>query len=357
MEIRKGTDMVSEVTGNINRRAVLKSMGLAAGAASLSGTLLDVSKPARADEDFEISMQLGWLIDNGQLGEYAAVKLGYYRDANLKLKIIPGGPKINGLESVTAGKALLGQVSSSPSLMLARSSGAPIKCIAVGFQQHPFTYFSLRHNPIDSPQDMIGKTVATQSTARILLRALLAKHNIPEHEVEVQDLGADMLPLVNGQVDAVTGWATSLDRIKVLGDQRHDMRLWDAGIQLYANPYYVRDEVLQKHSDKLEAFITATAKGWAWVKENRKTAVEFLTYRLPNLDDEIEQEAVHVVLKYVFNEETKAHGWGTMNKDNWERQIQTYADLGQFEGPVPRVDDVMTTAILDATRGVRPKIG
>ena len=46
--------------------------------------------------------------------------------------------------------------------MLARSAGIPVKAFAAGYQKHPFTYFSLADNPIRTPEDMIGKTIATQ---------------------------------------------------------------------------------------------------------------------------------------------------------------------------------------------------
>jgi NitT/TauT family transport system substrate-binding protein len=47
---------------------------------------------------------------------------------------------------------------------------------------------------------MVGKRIGTQGTARILLRALLAKHKIKESDVQVVIMGSDMLPLVTGQV-------------------------------------------------------------------------------------------------------------------------------------------------------------
>lgn len=340
---------------SFDRRQFVQGMGVAAGAA-LTGTMIGVSRSARAD-DFEISMQLGWLISNGQLGEVAADKLGYYKDAGLSLKIIAGGPNVDGVASVASGQAVVGQVSSSPSLMLARSAGIPIKCIAAGYQQHPFTYFSLENDPIREPRDMIGKTIATQGTARILLRALLAKNGIAEDDVTVTVMGGDMGPLMTGQVQAVTGWASNVNALKILGDQRVDLRLWDTGIQLYANPYYVTDETLEKHPDKLAAFIGATARGWDWVRQNPDAAVETLVERYPNMDPESEREAIKIILAYVFNEETRTGGWGTMKRENWEAQIKTYADLGQFKNDVPGVDDIMTTAILEATSAERPKAG
>jgi hypothetical protein len=41
----------------------------------------------------------------------------------------------------------------------------------------------------------------------------------------------------------------------------------------------------------------------------------------------------------------------------WEQQLHIYDDLQQFNGPAPKVTDVMTDAILKATAAARPKIG
>jgi len=339
----------------LSRRTVLKSLGLAAGSA-VTGSMLHVGKSMAADS-FDVTMQLGWLASNGILGEVAADKLGYFKEAGLNLNIVAGGPNIDGVASVASGRANLGSISSSPSLMLARSAGIPIKCIAAGYQQHPFTYFSLTDNPVKSPQDLIGKKVATQGTARILLRALLAKNNIAEDDVEVSVMGGDMAPLMTGQVDVVTGWKTNINALSILGEKRVDLSLWDAGIQLYANPFYVTDDTLANNRDKVIDIINVIAKGWGWVYENPEKACEYLVERYPNLVLEDELKAVELINAYSFNENTAKNGWGTMSVENWEAQIGAYDSLGQFEGKTPALADLVDFSILEATEAGRPKFG
>ena len=338
-----------------NRRDFLKSSALALGGFALGSRFLTTT-PAHA-ADTAINMQLGWLASNGIIGEVVAKELGYYQEEGIELSITPGGPNIDGVASVASGRAQIGQLSSSPSLMLARSAGIPVKAIAAGYQQHPFTYFSLSDNAIRTPQDMIGKKIATQPTAKILLRALLAKNGIAEDQVEVVNMGSDMNQLMTGQVQAVTGWLTNTNALKILGDKRVDMKLWDTGIQLYANVYYTSDDVLDEHSDALAGFLRSSAKGWGYAQENPAAAVDMLVKAYPNLNRESELAAVGKVLGFSFNEQTKMHGWGAMQTGNWQDQIDIYAGLKQFKGGVPKTSDVMTTAILDATADMRPKLG
>ncbi len=347
--------MSKSIEYGINRRRFLKGMG-AVGGAAITGSLITID-PARAAGTFDVTMQLGWLASNGILGEVAADKLGFYKDAGLSLNIVAGGPNIDGVASVASGRANLGSISSSPSLMLARAAGIPIKCIAAGYQQHPFTYFSLTDNPVRSPKDLIGKKVATQGTARILLRALLAKNGISEDQVEVSVMGGDMGALMTGQVDVMTGWNTNINALSILGDKRVDMSLWDAGIQLYANPFYVTDETLAEHRSKVEDIIRVSAKGWGWVHDNPEKAVEYLVERYPNLDLKSEMKAVGLITAFSFNANTAKNGWGTMTRENWQAQISAYDNLGQFEGGAPKLDDLVDFTVLQNTAADRPKYG
>jgi NitT/TauT family transport system substrate-binding protein len=313
--------------------------------------------PTRAQDKFAVRMQLGWLASNGILGEIAADEMGYYAEEGLTLEVVPGGPNIDGVASVASGQANLGSISSSPSLMLARSAGLPIKCIAAGYQKHPYAYFSLKKNPILTAQDMIGKNIGIQATGKILLRALLAKNGIAEDQVQMTVIGGDMAPLMTGQVDAITGWTTNVAALEILGDQRETLSLWDAGIQLYANPYYVNDASLADHPDKVAAMLRASARGWGYVHDNPEAAVDMLVERYPNLDKASELAAVPLVIDYSFNESTAERGWGTMTKDNWQAQIDIYEQLEQFESAAPNVDDIMTLDILEATADARPHYG
>ena len=170
-------------------------------------------------------------------------------------------------------------------------------------------------------------------------------------------MGSDMAALKSGRVDAVTGWQTNVGALSVLGDERVDMMLWDAGIQLYANPYYTTDKVLDKDGDKITAAIRAIARGWGAVHADPEAGVDALVERYPNLDKASEMKAVDLVLGFSFNDKTAANGWGQMEAANWQAQIDAYNDLGQFSNAAPKLDEIITMEILEATSDVRPKIG
>ncbi len=332
------------------RRTLIQASAFAAGA------LLAVPKHARAANQ-PIEMQLGWIGGGNQLGEVVGLQLGYFADEGLDLKIVPGGPNNDGVAAVASGRSAVGQVSSSPSLMLAASQDLPVRCFAISAQKHPYAFFSLGKNPVRSPADLRGKKVGIQATGVVLLRAVMVKNNIDPKDVQIVTIGSDMTPIMTGQVDVVTGWLTNTTALKVLGPDRAQFRLWDAGVKLYANPYYATPDTIQKQPELLAKFLRASARGWAYAYSNRDKSIELLVKQYPNLVAADERAAADVMLDYAFDEHTKVAGYGAMDPATWQDQIDLYAALGQFTKRTPKLDEVITMAILNRTADTRPKIG
>ena len=313
---------------NLIRRRLLAAGGLAS-----TGALLSIN--ANAQGKAKVGMQLGWIAGGNQIlvGVLRALRDVETALANLDAEV--------------------GQVSSSPSNMLAVSQDLPIQVFATGLQQHPYTFFSLKKNPIRTPKDMVGKKIGIQSTGMVLLRALLAKNKIDEKAMTIIPIGSDMTPLLTGQVDTVTGWLTNTSALKPLGADRVDMRLWDTGVHLYALPYYAHVDTIRQRPELLQRFLRATARGWAYANKNRDQAVDLLIKEYPNLNGPDERIAVDSLMSFAYNDLTNKGGWGTMDKAVWQEQIKQYADLGQFTKRVPKVEEVMTMDILNATREYR----
>jgi NitT/TauT family transport system substrate-binding protein len=337
------------------RRGLLKSGAALAAGAALAPTMGRRARAAAGTQT--INMQLGWITGGNQIGEVVAKRLGYFEEEKIDFAIQAGGPNIDGVAIVASGRYEVGQVSSSPSLMLAASQSIPIVCFAVGAQQHPYCYFSLPKTPIHTPQDMIGRKIGVQATGQILLTALLRKNGIAEDKVQKVIIGSDMTPLLTGQVDAIAGWRTNTTALKVLGPDYVAMRMWDQGVQLYALPYYTTADFLASKPEALAGFLRAAGRGWAYAKANPDKAVDLLVQEYPNLARADELTAAPIMMEVEFTERTKTAGWGSFDPAVWQAQIDQYDELKQFPAGKPKLDQVITTKILDMTEKDRPKIG
>ena len=337
----------------LRRRSLLKG-GVATGFAAAA--LLPSGGFAQAKTQ-TINLQLGWLAGNNQIGEISAKNLGYFEEEKLNVVIQPGGPSIDGVAIVASGRHEIGQVSSSPSLMLAVSQKIPVMCFATGLQRHPYAYFSLPKKPVREAKDLVGKKVGIQATARVLLTALLKKHGIDEKDLEIVIIGSEMTPILTGQTDVVSGWVTNTTALKPLGPDRIDLFLWDAGVRLYALPYYATRDTLEKKTEMVLGFTRAMSRGWEYALKNTDKAVDFLIKDYPNLKRDDEIEGSKALLKFAFNANTQANGWGAFDPAVWAEQIKLYDELKQFTAGAPKLEDVITLKILDATKAQRAKVG
>jgi NitT/TauT family transport system substrate-binding protein len=135
------------------------------------------------------------------------------------------------------------------------------------------------------------------------------------------------------------------------------MSLWDQGVRLYGLPYYATTDTLQSKAELLAGFLRAAGRGWAYAKENQEKAVDLLVKEYPNLVAADELVAEPIMLSYEFTDRTKTFGWGSFDTAVWQEQIDLQDELKQFTAGKPKLDQVMTMAILDATKDARPKIG
>src|SRR5437867_1396381 len=110
-------------------------------------------------------MQLGWFANAQMAGDFTAIGKGYFKDAGLDVKIVPGGPSIDPVGVVASNSVLIGNVASIGVLVSGRSRGVPLKAFATAFQRHPFAFFFLKESGIKTPADFAGKTIGIQGTA------------------------------------------------------------------------------------------------------------------------------------------------------------------------------------------------
>lgn len=331
-----------------SRRRVLGS--LAAG-----GVLASVGRvDAQGRTDFRI--QYDWLMDNGKIGDIAALKRGFFEAEGLSVTISPGGPNAQTVPPVLAGQAQAGQMGSNQ-VLAAYGEGIPVRMIATTYQQSPLIFVSLPRAPVRTPKDLVGRTVAVTPNGRWLLNLMLSVNKIEPSQVRIVTLGADLSPVLLGQADAAVAFATNTKALAVLGPDRVIMSAEQAGIPYYTGTYFTSADDYARRKDVLARFIRAVAKGWGWAFENRRAAVDLMCDAYPNLERETEHATVDMVMSLAFGEDTKAHGWGWIDAGRMQREIELFAGGGGFKTRVPDLAGVFTRETLDATAGERPKLG
>lgn len=117
------------------------------------------SKPTTLDE---VTVQLSWHHYGAFGGFYAADQNGLYRDANITVSFLEGGPAYDPIDAVVAGEAEFG-VASADTLLLARAEGKPVRAVATVLRRSPVVLVSLADAGIIHPEQLVGKKVRMTS--------------------------------------------------------------------------------------------------------------------------------------------------------------------------------------------------
>jgi NitT/TauT family transport system substrate-binding protein len=294
-------DKVTVLSRPLTRRSLLQG-GLAA---AFAGPVALAARPraALAQAPAPMSLQLGWFANAQMAGDFTAIGKGYFKDAGLDVKIVPGGPSIDPVGVVASGSVPIGNVAS----------------------------------------------IGVQGTARPLLDAVLAKYQVPRDKVNVIIIGGTTTPLLTKQADVVTGWVINYaQNIPIEGKSSHFL-LWDLGIRMYAYTYFTTDQVYNTKKDVLTRYLAAAGRGWLYAKEHPEEAVDYVLKNASGLDRDMEVPTWKVSIPYVSSPATQQQGWGYMDPQVWGSLADTYLALDQIPRKVTP-DEIMSNEIVLAAK-------
>jgi len=232
-------------------------LGLMAGGAAMP--LL----PGRALAATPLTMQAAWINDAEFCGYFAAIDNGYYSEEGLDLSYLSGGPDVIPESSIIAGKADLALTTPDTTVKAIVDQGAPFKIIGAQYQKNPIGIVSLKSNPIETPADLVGKTLAVPPVNVISVEAMLKMNDIDPKDVNIVPYAYDPTPLIKGEIDASLDFTTNVPyTISLQGVEATSFLLYDFGYTIYNDTVVVTEEMLASKRAELVSWLRASRKGW-----------------------------------------------------------------------------------------------
>src|SRR5215475_8393727 len=152
----------------------------------------------------KVTLQSKWVPQAQFAGYYAALSLGYYKQAGLDVTIKPGGPDIIPEQVVASGQAQFG-LDWLPSLLSARDKGTDLVNIAQVFARSGMTQLTWKSSGLTTIASLKGKKVGNWLGGnQYELFAALTKNGMdPEQNkgVTIVQQPFDMGLLLNHKVD------------------------------------------------------------------------------------------------------------------------------------------------------------
>ncbi|WP_293864351.1 ABC transporter substrate-binding protein [uncultured Alsobacter sp.] len=328
-------------------------LGGLAGAAALT---LGAALPASAQS---LTVVLSYIPNVENFGALYAREKGYFKEAGLDVKLIPGGNGIDQVQMVSSGIAQLG-MTAAESVVAAVDKGAPLKVIAGQFQTAPTAMTCRKDSGITSPKQVVGRKLGVKQAAQVFATAFLGKNGVNIADVKVTPIGnSDISNIIAGTVECmITTFAFNEPRlIEQAGVPVNVLPLGSFGMNSQSGSWIVRNDFLEKPENKkiLAAYMKAEAKAWTEYFKDPAAAAKFIVDGKFNDGLNIDQQTFQAVQQanYMKSPLTAEKGILWVDPKTWE---ETTANALEAKTASKKIDPaaITTTEILEMA-GV-PKI-
>lgn len=289
-------------------------------------TLAWVGTSVAADN---ITLQLKWRHQFQFAGYYAAQQQGYYREEGLNVHIVEGSTDRSPVQQVLSGQAdySIGDAE----ILVARISGKPVVALAAIFQHSPGVLLSLQESNIRRPEDLVGKRImlAADGQGVYQFNAMLSKHHLDTSQMTIVPHTWRLQDLIEGKVDVISAYAMDEPgQLQEMGYSPSIISTRSSGVDFYGDVLFTSERERDRHPERVEAFLRATKKGWAYALSHKEEMAEVIA-GMPGVSQRgiskstLLREA-NLMTPYVI---TELVPWGHMNEYRWQAIAKTLADL------------------------------
>lgn len=289
----------------------------------------------------ELSIGLSWVHEAQFAGMYAADKLGYYREAGLKVIFHPYN-YTDLAQELAEGKYDFA-VLQADTILLAREKGLPLKAIFAGYQIIPVVYYSKKEKNIIKPGDLEGKNVGVAYSERYPLISMLKKAGIPPSGVSIVEREYTYGKLKTGEYDAEAGWVTDGLLVKDAVGEYNFITPYDYGVNWYADVLAAREETAAGSPELVRAFISATIKGWQYAIENADEAALLANEYGAGYSPEHLKFVLKASIPHIYTGNVPV-GW--MEYEEWDKAQAMLIEEGVMKNPVD-LNDVFTVEFME----------
>jgi NitT/TauT family transport system substrate-binding protein len=217
----------------------------------------------------KINYRLKWLFNISSAGDIWADVHGHFQQQGLTVTVKPGGPERDAIKELELGHAHFG-VASADQVIRAVSKGSPIVVLAQLFQTNPLQWiYRPDKTKIESPANLKGKIIGITfgGNDETIMRALLARHDIDENEVEFFSVRYDYTPFYEGNVDLWPIYRNAQaviigNRLLDAGEQIAFFNPHKAGITFVANSVVTTQKILMEHPETVKKFMNVLLTAW-----------------------------------------------------------------------------------------------
>jgi NitT/TauT family transport system substrate-binding protein len=299
-----------------------------------------------------VTLRTDWLPLSYHAPFHLAIEKGYYRAANLDVKILDGRGSGSTIQLIGNGADTFGLADAA---VLAKSvgQGVPVKMVMGILRRSAAGILWPAEKGIQAPADLRGKRItmcAGESTA-ILLPAYLKAVNLSPSDIKLVtvDCSAKYSVIAQGLADAAVGYAPfARQQFFALGVREvRKFDYADVGVVLPATGVIASNKTIESKPELVRRFVTASLRGWADALRSPDTAFEVMGNAVPILKgkEKVLRTEFDDYRPYFESPATRGKPFGWQSAEDWklaETILAQYMDVK----PQPSVDVYFTNKFI-----------
>ena len=321
---------------------------LAAGVAALA-----LPRLARA------ATSVRFVVDFAFQGNHSVFALGidnhHYADAGLTVAMDRGYGSGDTIVKVASGAYDIGFADVNAVVKFnAQNPDKRVISVYQGFDRTLSAIISLAKSGIKQPADVAGRTLGAPEAdaSRLLFPVFAARNGLDPAKVAWKSIAPNLREtiLVQGQVDAITGFTTtSYFNLLAAGVPRDNIVLIpyaDHGLDLYGNAVIAREDTIAAHPEMIAGFVRGTIAGTKDAIANPDAGMAALQKRDPLFDAALEKQRFAMALQdAILTPEVRKNGFGTVDPARMQLTISANAQAYGIAAP-PAPGQIYTTSFL-----------
>ena len=304
-----------------------KTLELAAAAVALIALLSSLG----CDRAEKVVLQREWTANAEFAGDVWASKVA--SSHGIELEVREGSELVDPIKMVRSGAAQFG-VASADRILQENEGGAELVVIAAATFSSPVVFLTRPEAKIDSPKDMIGRTVGLQpgTNTELVFLALASSQHLALSDVKIVDSGWGTQLFETGAIDVLGAFAYDEPvRLKIKNvPMGRPLLPEDYGVRYVGTVYFTRKALVAEQPALVQRFVDALVEGWKKALSQPKEALDMLSERYDSVrnDDAKERQSFDVGREYFSGEK----GYVLYaSQPRWEGMARSLQELGKLK--------------------------
>ena len=280
------------------------------------------------------------ITDFGYNGRHAyffvAIEKGYYKDADLDVKVVRGQGSVDAIRQVGANNAIVGFADAGSLVLVRGNDQIPVKLVSIVYAKPPQAVFCQEDSGIKQPKDLEGASIANPAGgATVDMFPVYAKAaGLDASKVKWVVAGSDSLPglLASNRVPCVGQFTVGepLLRMQAAPAKLVRFAFADAGVSFYGNGLIATDSTIATKADIVRRFVAATIRGMKDAFANPEEAGRIMNKYHPAIDVAVAEGETKAVAELA---QVKGRELGLIDPARIEETINVINSVFKLKAP------------------------